>query len=54
MISLLEFIENSDTEDGDHPLRASDMKEIRSPARHFYQNISNLDETIISNEDSLG
>ena len=54
MISLLEFIENSDTEDEDQHLRVSDMKELRNPARPFNQNTSNLDETIISNEDFLG
>ena len=42
-------IENSDTEnEGDHPLRASDMRELRNPARPLCQNVPNLDETIIS------
>ena len=46
-------IENSDTKnEGDHPLRASDMREMRNPARPLYQNTPNLDETIISEEDS--
>ena len=46
-------IENSDTEnEDDHPLRASDMRELRNPARPLCQNIPNLDETIISEEDS--
>ena len=43
----------SDTEDeDDHPLRASEMRELRNPARPVYQNIPNLNETIVSNEDS--
>ena len=46
-------IENSDTEDeDDHPLRASEMHELRNSARPVYQNIPNLDRTIVSNEDS--
>ena len=45
-------IENSDTKDEDHPLRASENYELRNPARTFYQNIPNLDETVLSNEDS--
>ena len=46
-------IENSDTEDeDDHPLRASEMHELRNPARPIHQNIQNINETIISNDDS--
>ena len=46
-------VENSDTEnEGDYPYRASDMREMRNPARPLYQNTPNLDETIISEEDS--
>ena len=46
-------IENSDTENEDgHPLRASDMRKLRNPARPLCQNVPNLDETIISEEDS--
>ena len=46
-------IENSDTEnEHNHPLRASDMRELRNPARPLYQNEPNLDETIISEGDS--
>ena len=38
---------NSDTEDeDDHPLRASDMRKLRNPARPLYQNAPNQDETI--------
>ena len=46
-------IDNSDIEnEDDHPLRASDMRELRNPARPLCQNEPNLDETIISEEDS--
>ena len=46
-------IENSDTEDeDDHPLRASEMHELSNPARPIHQNIPNINETIVSNEDS--
>ena len=46
-------IENSDTEnEGDHPFRASDMRELRNPARPLSQNVPNLDETILSEGDS--
>ena len=46
-------IENSDSEDeDDHPLRASEMHELRNPARPIHQNIPNINETIVSNEDS--
>ena len=45
-------IENSDTEDEDvHPLRASEMHELRNPARPIHQNIQNINETIVSYED---
>ena len=47
------IVENSDTEnEGDHPLRASDMRELKNLAGPLYQNAPNLDETIISDEDS--
>ena len=47
-------IENSDTEDeDDHPLRASQMHELRNPARPVQQNIQNINETIVSIDDSL-
>ena len=46
-------IGNSDTEDEDvYPLRASEMLDFRNPARPVYQNIPNIDETIVSDEDS--
>ena len=46
-------MENLDTEDEDNnPLRASDIKELSNPARPLYQNAPDLDETMISEEDS--
>ena len=46
-------IENSDTEnEDDHPFRASDIRELRNPARPLCQNAPNLDETLISEGDS--
>ena len=46
-------IENSDTEDEDnHPLRVSEMHELRNPARPIHRNMRNINETIVSNEDS--
>ena len=36
----------------DHLLRASNMNELRNPAEPFHQNELDLDERIISNEDS--
>ena len=45
--------DNSDSENEDsHPIRASNMHELRNPARPFCQNRFELDETIVSNEDS--
>ena len=42
-------IENSDIEgEGNHPLRASDMRDFKNPSRPLYQNAPNLDETITS------
>ena len=43
--------ENSDSEDN-RPIRASNMHELRDPARPFCQNRFELDETLVSNEDS--
>ena len=45
--------ENSDTEDEDnHLLRVSEMHELRNPARPIHRNMRNINETIVSNEDS--
>ena len=45
-------IENSDSEDEDYPLQASKMKDIRHPARPLFRSETNLDETLVSKEDS--
>ena len=45
--------DNSDSEIEDsHPIRASNMHELRNPAKPFCQNKFELDETLVSNEDS--
>ena len=45
--------DNSDSENEDsHPIRASNMHELRNPTIPFCQNRFELDETIVSNEDS--
>ena len=45
--------DNSDFENEDnHPIRASNMHELRNPAKPFCQNRFELDETIVSKEDS--
>ena len=45
-------IADSDLEEDDYPLRASNMSELRNPAKPFHQDEQNLDETMLSNEDS--
>ena len=45
-------IENSDSENDDYPLRASKMKDLKHPAKLFFQNESDVDVTILSNEES--
>ena len=45
--------DNSDSENEDsHSIRASNMHELRNPAKPFCQNRFELNETIVSNEDS--
>ena len=45
--------DNSDSENEDsHPIRASNMHELRNPAKPFCQNRFELNETMVSNEDS--
>ena len=44
--------ENSDSENNDLPLRASEMKDLKHPATLLYQNESDVDVTIQSNEES--
>ena len=46
------FYVNSYLEEDDHPLGASDMNELRNPAKPFCQNDLTLHETMVSNEDS--
>ena len=43
---------DSDLEEDDHPLRASNMNELRNSAKQFHQSELDLNETMISNEDS--
>ena len=46
---------NIESDEDDHPLRAaSDMSELKIPVERFCQNRLNLDETIVSVEDSKG
>ena len=45
-------IDISNSEDEDHLLRASDMRELRSPARPIYKSVPNVSKTIFSKEDS--
>ena len=45
-------IADSDLEEDDYPLRASNMCELNNPAKPFHQDEQNLDETMLSNEDS--
>ena len=44
--------ENSDSENEDHPLRASKMKDLRHPAKPMFRAESDIDVTIHSNEES--
>ena len=44
--------ENSDSGNEDYPLKASGSKDLRHPAKPLYRNEIDLDETMISNEDS--
>ena len=46
--------ENSDSENDDYPLRASKMKELKHPAKPFFETETDLDQTILSNEVSEG
>ena len=43
---------NSDSENDDYPLRASKMKDLRYPAKPLFHNESDVDVTILSNEES--
>ena len=44
--------ENSDQENKDYPLRPSEMKDLRHPAKALYRDELDLDATVVSNEDS--
>ena len=46
------YNENIDSEDEDHPLQASKMGDLRHPAKPFHRSETNLDRTLISDEDS--
>ena len=43
---------NSDSENGDYPLTASKMKDLKHPTKPFFQNQSDVDVTILSNEET--
>ena len=45
------YNKNSDSEDEDYTLQASKMKDLKHPAKPLHRSESNLDETIVSNED---
>ena len=44
--------QNSDPGDEKYAVKASEMKDLRHPAKWLYQNELHLDKTIVSNEDS--
>ena len=49
--------ENSDSENDDYPLRASkmkDLKHLRHPAEPFFETESDLEQIMLSNEESEG
>ena len=46
------FNENIDSEDEDYPLQASKMRDLRHPAKPFHRSETNLDRTLVSDEDS--
>ena len=50
-VSAPNFI-NSDSEDEDYPLKASDLRDIQLPAKPLFQSETDLDATVVSNEDS--
>ena len=45
-------IESTDSENDDYPLEASKMKDLKHPAKPLFQNESDVDVTILSNEES--
>ena len=44
--------ENSNFENDDYHIRASKMKDLKHPAKPFFQNESDVEKTILSNEDT--
>ena len=44
--------ENSDSENDDFPVKASKMKDLKHPADPLYQNESDVNVTILSNEET--
>ena len=46
------YNENIDSEDEDYPLQASKMRNLRHPAKPLHRSETNLDRTLISDEDS--
>ena len=46
------YNKNSGSEDDEYPLQASKMKVLRHPAKPIYRSETNLDETLVSEEDS--
>ena len=44
--------ENSDSENDDYPLRGSKLRDLKNPARPFVETETDLDQTILSNEES--
>ena len=48
----LSHIENSESEDEDHPLRVTETKGPKHPARPLNRNELDLNDTILPNEDS--
>ena len=46
------YDKNSDSEDECYPLQASKMKDLRHPAKPLYRSETNVDKTIVSEEDS--
>ena len=46
------YNDNSEPENEDYPLQASKMRDLRHPARPFHESETNLDETMVSEENS--
>ena len=46
------YNDNSDSENEDYPLQTSKMRDLSHPARPFHESETNLNETMISDEDS--